>query len=401
MGGKASILLVSGFSIIFLVIGMNYVHLGGLSDEKYVSYDIKTNSHTIAVSGANMAAGEIYQNSGWRTGYNQALMGGWLRLSMTALSTERLYLQSVGIFQQDTSIVNILFQASTFSKFAYYVNQMPSTKYFTSGDTIYGPLHANGRLNVSYSPVFQGKVTTLSGLKMSPSNSTPKFNGGYQQGVNIPLPSTSADLRSAALAGGRYYYDRDVWLTFNADATVTYKIGSTGTWITETLASFAPNSIIYVDKGNLHIKGTVNGQYTVAASGSSGLGLGNVYLDDDLVYRTDPLMGSCSDLLGVVADNNVIIADQLANKTDINIMASLMCLNGGLMAEDYQHIPLCGAIRLTGGLIESMSQPVNRMSGTTMVGGYNQILKYDERLLKLAPPLFPKTGAFEILSWWE
>ncbi len=401
MGGRAALFLVAGFSIVMLTIGMNYVRVAGLAEDKYSEYFLNTQAHAIAVSGANMAANEIFISPAWNAGYNVNMMGGKLIATVQALAANRIQLTSIGIYNTDTAIVRVVFQPSSFAKFAYYIDQMPSNLYFATGDTVWGPLHANGRLNVAYSPVFNGKVTTQSGLKKSPSYSTPKFNGGYQTGISIPMPTTTNDLKSLAQSGGQYIYDKEVWVTFNANGTVTYKLGSTGTWMTTSASALMPNGVLYVEKGNMHIKGTVSGQYTICCMGSSGYGLGNVFLDDNIVYKVDPKTPGATDMLGIVTENNVYIADTAPNKSDIVINASMMCLKGGFAAEDYQHIGLCGTSYITGGIIEKISQTTGQISQGQLTSGYRLNLKYDERFLVDTPPFFPKTGSYEILSWWE
>ncbi len=60
---------------------------------------------------------------------------------------------------------------------------------------------------------------------------------------------------------------------------------------------------------------------------------GNVYLDDDIVYYNDARIDpNSTDLLGIVAKNNVQIANNLANSSDINVHASIYAEQGGFGA---------------------------------------------------------------------
>ena len=60
----------------------------------------------------------------------------------------------------------------------------------------------------------------------------------------------------------------------------------------------------------MRLKGTVAGQYTVASEG-------NVWLDDNIVYKTNPKIDPTStDLLGICAKDNVWMTDNSPNKSD-------------------------------------------------------------------------------------
>ena len=63
MTGKGVMLLVLGFSIIFLVIGHNFGSLSTRATDNVTDYYIRANAHHIAVSGANMAMNEIFLDS--------------------------------------------------------------------------------------------------------------------------------------------------------------------------------------------------------------------------------------------------------------------------------------------------------------------------------------------------
>ena len=100
---------------------------------------------------------------------------------------------------------------------------------------------------------------------------------------------------------GTATYDKDLWLVFNSDGTVTYRVPKANKGgqessnyedpVTVSLNSFAPNGVIYVDKANVYLSGTLSGKVTVVCDGSSGPGgPGNVYLEGDMTYKTDPMI---------------------------------------------------------------------------------------------------------------
>ena len=76
MGGKAILYLVMGFSLIFLVLGQNFGRISTEGVTNSSDYFTNTVSHNIAVSGANMAANEIFIDPTWTTGLNNVSFDG-------------------------------------------------------------------------------------------------------------------------------------------------------------------------------------------------------------------------------------------------------------------------------------------------------------------------------------
>ncbi|KUG26227.1 hypothetical protein ASZ90_003938 [hydrocarbon metagenome] len=431
MGGKATVLLVLGFSLIFLVVGYNFGNLTNRSVDNSVSYFSRTSAYNIAGSGANMALNQIFIDPTWTTGINNLAIGeGLVNVSVTS-SSDVLIVTSIGSFNGESSTVIVKLKASNFAKYAWYAGNM-SSKVFVTGDTIWGPLHTESKLNIGGSPVFWGKVTALKGMNPSEKNLAkngyyPEFHGGYESGVSVPIPNNYqfTDQKAAAIdglasGGASYFTGTDVWLTFNADGTVTYRTGSGSdsstysTPITQSLSTFAPNNIIYVGYGNVYTSGTVNGRITIAAGESSGSGHGNVYLVDDLVYTQPPMIWDPSinnyvvneastDMLGILASNNVRIANTTANvqDKDINLHAAIFAAQGGFEMDD-KTIPPSGTLKLMGSAVAAKEEQIAIADNSgNITNGYKRHVVYDERMLTTVPPLFPTTDQFEIISWYE
>lgn len=431
MGGKATVLLVLGFSLIFLVVGYNFGNLTNRSVDNSVSYFSRTSAYNIAGSGANMALNQIFIDPTWTTGINNLAIGeGLVNVSVTS-SSDVLIVTSIGSFNGESSTVIVKLKASNFAKYAWYAGNM-SSKVFVTGDTIWGPLHTESKLNIGGSPVFWGKVTALKGMNPSEKNLAkngyyPEFHGGYESGVSVPIPNNYqfTDQKAAAIdglasGGASYFTGTDVWLTFNADGTVTYRTGSgsdSSTYsapITQSLSTFAPNNIIYVGYGNVYTSGTVNGRITIAAGESSGSGHGNVYLVDDLVYTQPPMIWDPSinnyvvneastDMLGILASNNVRIANTTANvqDKDINLHAAIFAAQGGFEMDD-KTIPPSGTLKLMGSAVAAKEEQIAIADNSgNITNGYKRHVVYDERMLTTVPPLFPTTDQFEIISWYE
>ncbi len=425
MGGKASILLVLGFSLIFLVAGSNFWNLSTRSVENNIVYFTESKAHNIAVSGANMALHEIFEDKDWDEGFSDLEFdGGVIDVTITKDSNYTI-IESNGGFDGSAKDVIVKLQPSSYAKFAWYAGNM-SSKVFISGDTVWGPFHSQSKLNIDGDPVFWGKVTSLKGLNIADGD--PKFYGGYESGIDVPLPVNYQFTQEKSMAvdgvvnkGGSSYYDgTDVWLTFNDDGTITHRTGSGSDSslysapITEPLSTYAPNGVIYVAKGDIYASGKVNGKITVAVGESSGAGNGNLYLVDDLTYRSDPMIfdvdqnkyvknESCEDMLGLLATNNVIVSNttkNVANK-DVHIDASIFCAQGGFTLED-KTIPPSGTIYVRGGMVAAKEELVAQVDNSGVIkNGYKKHVIFDERFMLDIPPVFPGTGKFEIVSWFE
>lgn len=414
MFGKASVLVVLGFTTIFMAAGYNFGLLSTRAVENHVDYFEETVAHNIAVSGANMAANEVFFDKMWNAGYNDIdFCGGTLDVDVENFDVNKIKITSTGEYNNITKSVKIILQPSSFAKFAYYMNIFPGNMFFYSGDTITGPFHTQGKLNVRGRPIFKGKTSAKNGLKEIANNppTNPGFFGGFESGVDIPLNWDTNPIKAAAQSNGHVFkssvgHKVDVKMTFNANATLTFSMSiNGGAWSSDTtvlLSTFAPNGVLFVDKGNIYIKGTVDGNYTVVADQSSGTATGNVYIDDDIVYESNPLSNPQSDdMLGIVCSNNVLISDNLANRSNVNIHASLFAYKGGLGLVN-ENMPYSGTLSVLGGVIEYQARTTGKVgSGGSLTNGYHEKVIFDERLMLTSSPYFPTTGSFEIVSWLE
>lgn len=404
MAGKAALFLVVGFSLIFLAIGKNFGGLSTSAVDNLSDYYTETVAHDIAVSGANMAANRIFFDPTWTAGYsNINYQNGSMNASVTVLDAFKNIrkITSTGTFNGKTETVSVILQPSKFSKFAYYSISEGSSIYWISSDTVWGPFHTQDYLRVSGNPVFWGKATTKRNVVKNPSSSKPKFYGGFEKGVDLPLPLDGvAQMETYADAGGYKFTGKDtVYLTFAVDSIkVKYAWnGATTTYLTSSLSS---NGVIFAKDAVIRLKGTVSGQYSVVASGSSPKG--KIFLDDDIVYNSDPRVNPASeDILGIIAKNQILVTENAANNSDINIHGSIYSESAGFGAQNYDTRPVSGNINLLGGIIQNTRQAVGTFSGSTINHGFAKRYRYDDRLMFSSPPMYPGTGSFEIVSWLE
>jgi hypothetical protein len=403
LGGKAALLLVVGFSLIFLVATQNFGTISTRAVDNMVEYTNETVAHDIAVSGANIAANAVFLDNSWTAGYKDInFNNGKLNVSVQIVDAFKNIRKiiSQGTFGGITRQVEVTLSPSKFSKFAYYSADEGGKIWWTENDTVWGPFHTQDDLLAYHHPVFYGKVTIKKDLKYYSNEKTdaPHFYGGFEKGVDLPLPTDGlSPIKADAKANGWDIPESSkdtAYITFAGDS-VSIKFGYNKSVSTYLSSAVAPNGVIYVEGMDVRLKGTVKGQYTVA-------GEGNIYLDDDIVYSQNPETNpNSTDLLGIVAKNNVLITENLANIFDINIHGSIYCENGGFGAENYSKRPVSGDINLIGGIIQDTRQPVGTFGKTGIVSGFSKRYAYDNRLLISSPPSFPGTGSFEIVSWLE
>jgi hypothetical protein len=417
MSGKAILLVMMGFSLLFIIAGNFWNGIGGRMNDNYIDYFNKTTSHNISISGANMAANEVFLDPTWTSGYNNLdYQNGKLYVAVNVLDPFKNIRQiySIGIFNHDTSRVKVTLAPSKFSKFAYYSTSEGGNIWWTNKDTVWGPFHTQGNLLAYQKPSFYGKASSKGTIQYYTNQKVdaPYFHGGYEQGVNLSMPADGVSSLKAPAQSAGLYFDgtkmsgktklTDIYMQFQGDYLL-YRYTSSGTYTdTVYLPSAAPNGVVFMDNGNIHMQGTVSGAYTVGCSGTNSNG--NIYLDDDIVYQKNPnTYPTSTDMLGIVAQNKCLITDNSANSKDININASIYVQDNGFGAENYSSRPVSGSINLLGGIIQGIRQAVGTFSGSTgkYLSGFAKQYKYDDRFMVASPPYFPGTGGFEIVSWYE
>ena len=160
---KMALILVLGFSAIFLVMGYNSLNVSTRAVENMADYNVNTIAYNIAESGAEMGANKIFENNSWATGFTDLpFQGGTLNVSVEVINPYRNWrkLKSVGEYQGKSHTVEVIFQPSNFAKFAYLSISDPTNLYWTDADTIWGPFHSQGDIKAYHHPVFYGKATT-------------------------------------------------------------------------------------------------------------------------------------------------------------------------------------------------------------------------------------------------
>ena len=442
MPGKASLLVILGFTLIFIVLGYFWGRVATRSVDNQTSYYINTIAHNLAVSGANLGLNEIFKDHNWNTGFTDLpYETGLINVTIDVKDSISKMLTSVGNFMGVDREVRIQLMKSSFAKYAWFIASVSTgakNRAFITGDTLWGGFHSNQFLMIEGDPQFFGKVSTEKGINISPG-SNPFFAEGVITGVTVSfdnnynfLDQYNAAQEGLAQGGSNYFVNENVWLTFHANGTVDYRTGPSNAGDDSTKYSYppiniqlnemAPTGIIFVDKGNLVLSGILNGQITVVADQSSGSGGGNVYLVDDIVYRTEPMVRNefgiyvpnnyCEDLLGIEASNNIIISSSPESggwqkniiDKDINIHAGIFCASGGFQLDGLGttiDFPT-GSIHLIGSMTAGKEERVAIVDEYyNVIAGYNRYIVLDERFLVTPPILFPYSSNNEIVSWYE
>lgn len=441
MAGKGLLILVLGFTIIFVVVGFFWNGLSTRSMDNHVSYYKNTIAHNIAVSGANIALRNINQDPTWTAGIsNVSFENGKMNVTVTAPDTAHKTVTSTGTFMGVNKVVVIKLMKSSYAKYAWFTSSVSTgstnKRTWITGDTIWGGYQTNQFLNIQGSPVFFGKVSISGGIKMS-SGSNPQFLGGLVTGVTVPWDSKFSLTSQAAAAyegqnmGGTCYFTGvNLWLKFNSDGTVTYRTAARSAGddsskysapITRTIAEMAPKGIIYLDKGDIYMSGILNGQMTVVSDMSSGTGGGNVYLVDNMEYNVKSMVPdgqggytlntSCTDMMGIIATNNIAISSSAASgglvnnivNKDIILDAAIYCQSGGFNLEGLGtsvKTPT-GTIYLTGSMTAGKEEMVAIYDKNVLTAGYNRHVVFDDRFMTGAPQYFVMMPTYEIISWLE
>jgi Tfp pilus assembly protein PilX len=289
-----------------------------------------------------------------------------------------------------------------------------------TGDVIGGRLHTNGTLCISGNPRFLGRVSSASDHMMGYQNhwvddmndwpvggNNPYFAEGAELNApQIAMPTTTTDLRHDSLFGGVYNApetDLELGVTGATVGVPTpgwlrYRNHTppNGTWTSVQISSLA-NSIFFCNN-DLHVSGVLDGELTVASHR-------NIRIVDDIKYQASDAQGTplsgCNDLLGLVAERDIIIADNAANRNNLIVDAVLMALDTSIEVENYDSGSPRGTLTIWGGLIQKYRGAVGQFRGNTIIHGYQKNYHYDPRVTGRVPPSFPLTGVYEETGWEE
>lgn len=414
MGGKVSLMLVMLFSALFALFGTNILKSSVAMTDNFSNYYNNIKAQSIAISGANMAINQLFLNKNWMTGYSSIdYASGELNVDIDTVGWDERKITSIGTFNGINKKVEILLEPENFALFGNFYNVLGSV-WWATGDTLQGRFHTNDFINCYYNPVFLGPATSVKGVKLYNASSHPEFHGGTELVNNIPIQFDTSAIRVAAYTNGKIFRDTTnsgktvfVDLTFLASGQVKYriKLGSTGTYgsySTVALTSLSPNGVIYVEKGNINVEGTLNGRATLVATEKGASDAGRINITNSIQYKDNPLTDpSCDDMMGMVAENSVHVTKN-TTRGDITIHSAIFSQKDGLVIDNYSDYPTAYKMNLVGGIIGEKLQATADYDGSgNPIRGYSYIHRYDTRFEKIRPPYFPSTNHYRIVTWYE
>lgn len=422
MFGKGSLIFVIGFALVFSVYQLNLNRLASGASDNFNEYYIETLVHESAMSAMNMAINEV-----------------WVTDDTTSASftvqlppcTSVVTLQPSG---GDTVMVKVVTRSSVFtdealqatseplavidSMHAVFSFSLPITRYFwytnanmgmywTSGDTVWGPMHTNGTLRTNGEPVFYGKVSASKFAPMpDKGGNKAEFLGGWEAGVEVDLPTDMSSLINEATSGNggaamntKSLYDTTLTLEFLANGQVVRTLGlNPGVDPTDTVAvtDIAPTGVLY-NSEDIYVHGVFNGQATFYSGGS-------VHLIEDLTYADNPITNpSSDDFLGLVGQQDVLI-DYLGAtpQSAWSIAGSLLAVDGTFKIEKLEvNASSDFVLSVVGSVAANVGKQVGEGSISGVAHSYTKKFYYDDRLMQSSPPHFPGFRALHLVSWWE
>lgn len=389
--GKAILITAIGFTTILgsILLRQNNSILSAADEFTSQYYNtIRTNS---LESVTNVAISKLFQNFDWRTGYSGLALSGTnytVTLSQPAVDSvvtaKLVAARIISNYENIVDTTNVVLMQPAYSYFSYYSNEWPGHITYATGDTILFPIYSNANFRMSGNPVFMSKVASSQATYTAVGATDPTFYGGADFGAPvIPLPNFSA-LKDSALAGGDQY-NQELWLTFNNDGT--YQC-STGVILTLKNITDYNGTIITTANQDIHVKGIVRGRLTVVSDR-------DIIVENQLLYDSDPtVVLNSTDYTGLVADRDLIIADNPATAAGVTVQAAILVGNR-MKVENYNIGPPRGVLTLLGSIGQKNADPFGTFAGSVLQTGYDTAYIYDRRLFNNTPPYFPRLNRIE------
>jgi cytoskeletal protein CcmA (bactofilin family) len=445
MGGRASLIMVIGFAVIFGYININIARLTSSAVESTVGYNEIAVSRNVANMGANVALAVLTYKSYPHNNrvlstkkFTTGLFAGcgytaridsfstpnpYLRMLSVSACTTYLFTDSLKthpFILNDTVEVRFDYtQDVSFSSFGW-LSVQEGNVFFTDGDSLWGKVHSNDNIHIDGSPVFMGKVTT-SGL-FDPRNNSGRFNAGKETGVaEKPFPQNLSALKANATnitstQNSELYVEMISGGSGSGYAIITTGNfrGSGGIKVDSILLSGTADNVIFSEE-NIHVKGTLDGRLSVASNKNLIIEGNTVYENPPDAFHQDPglllvppvitlTQNQTTDMLGLVALNDVVIPSSITSS--ININAAIFAKSGSFQADNWNDNH-SGIWRIN--LVGSICQYQRGAVGQTNGNGFKKSYRFDPRYTlesdqNMHPPSFPGYPApstLHVQNWWE
>jgi hypothetical protein len=411
MGGKAALIVVVGFGILLGYVANNLSVIATRAQGNMSVYAGATESHNLAITGANVGLSRLYQDTTWRGTQTQTLtssLNGSYTYTVTTGANGRPFLRSISTYRGASEIlhdtVEVVFGANSYQSFSLFawMTNFEGNVFWITGDTVWGRVHSNGQMHMDGTPTFMEKLTTSKGIDPKPGTGTNKavFKKGFETGVaTIQFPTDLSLIANASKVGGRSYAgDIEVRLSAGtASDDDGYALVYSGGVLKDTvrLNDGTFNGVLGAT-GKVSVSGTVDGKLSIYSPKE-------IYITDNITYANRTT--ASNDLLGLVCDKDIVVADNTANSGDCSIDGCVFSLSGSFTAEDYNSGKPRGRLSVLGSIVQDTRGAVGTFSGSTLKTGYLKAYRFDPRLAdpSVRPPGFPGfyTQTYAIGSWWE
>ncbi|MDP8209118.1 MAG: hypothetical protein P9L92_20815 [Candidatus Electryonea clarkiae] len=414
MFGKGIMIYVVGFGIVFSMYQLKLNRIMVRASDNFNMNYMKTLVHEAAMTGANFGINEVWANSTTDDTFTIVSAPCTSFVEIAGAGVDSVYVKVVSrsqVFEDDyyaqygtsmalvDSIIAYFVFSGSLAQYAWFTGKENGITW-TDGDTIWGPIHSNHILHVHKSPVFYGKVTAKTGISPSPTSpgNKGKFYGGWEIGIDMVIPTDMSRIINAATTDNgaapintKCLYDQELHLEFLVNGDVVRTVGASPP-DTVALTTIAPTGAIH-SSADIHVSGVVNGQVTLHTDN-------DIWIDDNIVYDIDPLVDpNATSFLGLIADNNVIVADNIPNTNDVTIHANILAVSGGFAVENLPGRSNNGILKVVGSIAQA--QKANVGSGTGAGKGYTKKYYFDPRCSTQSSPYFPNVGSLRLVSWWE
>jgi hypothetical protein len=422
MGGKALLLVTIGFAFILGYIALNISGMSTRAVGNMSWYAATTESHNLATTGANVGLAKFYSDTTWFGTIMQDFdsngdsadghFTGSFTVSMTDLGGGVARMRSVSTYHPDGEntfhdTIEVFFDTrkeNSFTLYAWLTDFEGNDDFWVTGDTLWGRAHSNGNLHVNGKPVFMEKITATKGFNPKPGVGANKavFKNGYETGVaEVKLPTDLSELINAANTGGRVY-NGDIWVVLAGEAGnnngVAYiRNSQLGPNIDTVYINGSGFNGVILGDSRVNVFGTLDGELTIGA-------LDEIWVQDNVVYENRNT-STTDDMLGLVAEDKVVVANNTANQTNCEIDGSIFARTGTFEAENYNSGSPRGQLITMGSIVQKTRGKIAKYAGSTLKSGYLAKYRYDQRLADPAnrPPYYPGwyVTTYSIANWWE
>jgi hypothetical protein len=271
-------------------------------------------------------------------------------------------------------------------------------RFYTTGDTIDGPVHTNTRFGIAGSPVFLDSIFEMGNLGGFITNSQYPPNpillkAKISQGDIYKLDHMAQEI-SKVPSKNRLTVQADqiVDITFTGRNMEVRILNKFGQGIAPPVATRPiPKEGGFYVNGDVQVHGVIDNKLTVGASG-------NILITDDLVYAgSDPVTGKPQDggtaFLALIAQQNVQVRQIQAREQagrGIRINAAIVAMDSSfevinMRANNWD----MGVMTLWGTVAQVSRGQIGAIKGNDSFRGFHKSWHFDRRLLDVELPYFP------------